>query len=169
MKKILPLVFVGAGILLLLAGIGYWRYTEAIKNPSAAPLPDQIANLPLIVKITGKQAEIELARLHQKSFPLTSAAVGTYGSEHQVMLWVSGVPVTPLAGRILVSMRDKIAEGRSPFTPTNELNDGKRTVYKLEGMGQRHFYFQSGKLLVWMAASPELADQALGEILKFYP
>jgi hypothetical protein len=50
-----------------------------------------------------------------------------------------------------------------------ELKDGNRLIYELEGMGQRHYYFQSGKLLIWMAANPELAEQAITEILKFYP
>ena len=153
----------------MLAGMGYWRYDEAIKNPSAARLPEQITNLPLTSKSIGQQAVWELIRMHQKGFPLSSAAVGMYGGEHQVMLWVSGAPVTLLAGRMLASMRDKIAEGRSPFTPTSEWKDGNRIIYEMEGTGQVHFYFQSGKLLVWMAANPELAEQALTEILKFYP
>jgi hypothetical protein len=169
MRKIFPLALISAGLFFLLAGIGYWSFDEAIRNPSAARLPEQITNLPLAGKTTGQQAVWELTRLHQKGFPLASAAVGTYGGEHQVMLWVSGAPITPLAGRMLVSMRDKLAEGRSPFTPTGERVDGNRLIYELEGMGQLHFYFQSGKLLVWMAANPELAEQALAEILKFYP
>jgi hypothetical protein len=36
-------------------------------------------------------------------------------------------------------------------------------------MDQLHFYFQSGKQLIWMSANPDLADQALEEVLKFYP
>lgn len=169
MRTIFPLALIGTGLFLVLAGMGYWRYDEAIKNPSAAPLPDQITNLPLTDKSTGQQAIWELTRMHQKEFPLASAAVGMYGTDHQVMLWVSGAPITPLAGRILVSMRDKIAEGRSPFKPTGERLDGDRLIYELKGTGQVHFYFQSGKLLVWMAANPELAEQALTEISKFYP
>jgi hypothetical protein len=124
MKKAFPLALIGAGLFLLLAAAGSWRFDEAIRNPKAAGLPDQITDLPLIGKTTGQQARLELTRLHQKDFPLTSAAVGSYGEEHQVMLWVSGAPVTPLAQRLLVSMRDKIAEGKSPFTPSGERKDG---------------------------------------------
>jgi hypothetical protein len=130
---------------------------------------EQVTNLRLSVKSTGQQAVWELTRLHQKEFPLASAAVGSYGAEHQVTLWVSGAPIRSLAGRMLATMRDKIAEGRSPFTSLGEIKDGNRLIYVLVGMGQKHFYFQSGKLLIWMAASPELADQALAEVLKFYP
>jgi len=169
MRKIFPRALIGAGLFLLIAGISYWRFDKAIENPTAAPLPEQISDLPLASKMTGNQAGIELTRLHQKNFSLTSAAVGSYGTEHQVMLWVSGVPVSPLAGRMLVSMRDKIAQGRSPFTPVSERKDGNRLIYELEGMGQLHFYFRSGNLLVWMAANPKLAERALGEVLDFYP
>src|SRR5574341_794601 len=169
MRKIFPLALIIAGLFLISATIGYWRFDEAIKNPSAARLPERISNLPLSGKTTGQKAVWELTRLHQKGFPLVSAAVGMYGAEHQVMLWVSGAPITPLASRMLASMRDKIAEGRSPFTPTGEWKDGNRMIYKMEGMGQMHYYFQSGNLLVWMAANPDLAEQALGEVLDFYP
>ena len=169
MRKIFPLALIGAGLCLLLAGMGSWRLDEAIKNPSAARLPEQITNLPLTDKSTGQQAIWELTRMHQKRFPLASAAVGMYGNDHEVMLWVSGAPITLLAGRMLVSMRDKIGEGRSPFTPTGERVDGDRLIYELGGTGQVHFYFQSGKLLVWMAANPDLAEEALDEVLTFYP
>jgi hypothetical protein len=169
MRKIFPLALIVAGLFLISATIGYWRFDEAIKYPSAAPLPEQVTDLPLAGKSTGQQAVWELTRLHQKGFPLASAAVGMYGTEHQVTLWVSGAPIRSLAGRMLATMRDKIGEGRSPFTSLGELKDGNRLIYELEGMGQRHYYFQSGKLLIWMAASPELADQALAEVLKFYP
>ena len=169
MRKIFPLALIFAGILLISATIGYWRFDKAIQHPSAAPLPEQVTNLPLANKSTGQQAVWELTRMHQKGFPLASAAVGMYGNDHQVMLWVSGAPIAPLAGRMLVSMREKIAEGRSPFTPSGERVDGDRLIYELEGTGQVHFYFQSGKLLVWMAANPDLAEEALDEVLTFYP
>ena len=37
------------------------------------------------------------------------------------------------------------------------------------GVGQRHFYFQAGKRVVWLAANRRFADAALDEALKFYP
>ncbi len=36
-------------------------------------------------------------------------------------------------------------------------------------MGQRHFYFQSAAQVIWLAADPEMAEQALKEALAFYP
>ena len=169
MRKLFPFLLIAVGLALILAGVGYWRFGEATQNPAAAPLPDQVANLSLTSESTGRAAVQEVTRMHGKGFPLVSAAVGNYGAQHQVTLWVSGAPISSIAGSMLTAMRDKIAEGRSPFTALGERADGSRVVYELEGMGQRHYYFQSGALLVWMAADPALAEQALSEILKFYP
>jgi hypothetical protein len=65
-------------------------------------------------------------------------------------------------------MQKRIAEGKSPFTPINEINQRNSKVYVLEGMGQKHYYFQSKNLVIWLAANPALADEALQQILEVY-
>jgi hypothetical protein len=42
-------------------------------------------------------------------------------------------------------------------------------VYQVEGLGQAHYYFQSGDLIIWLAADKALADTSLAELLAFYP
>jgi hypothetical protein len=66
-------------------------------------------------------------------------------------------------------MRDRIASAESPFTPLAERSDGQRTVYELEGMGQHNYYFQSGDLVIWLAADQQYAEVALQQLLAFYP
>ncbi len=169
MKRYLPFFLISAGVLLFVAASGSWFLEAALQNPTAAPLPGKIIELPLTSELDGNPAVSELTRMHGKGFPLTSAAIGMYGSEHQITIWVSGTPFTPITSRMTDSMRTRIAESNSPFTPVSERIDGKRTVFELEGMGQKQYYFQSGKLLVWMAAAPDLSTQALEQVLKFYP
>jgi len=60
-------------------------------------------------------------------------------------------------------------QGGSPFTPVEQFNQGARTIYVLEGMGQMHFYFQSKNLVIWLAADPAVADAAIKQILEAYP
>ena len=67
------------------------------------------------------------------------------------------------------AMRERIAEGNSPFTPLSQTTDKNRTVYVLEGMGQKHFYFQSKNLVVWVAVEPALAEAVIQQILEAYP
>jgi hypothetical protein len=160
---------IALGGLLLIATIGYWRFTAAIDRPAAAVLPQTLAGLPLTTATYGPQAVTEIARLHGKRFPLTAGAMGVYGSQKQAILWVAEVPVNLMAARMVEAMQEKIAEGTSPFTPDGERQDGKRIIYELTGMGQKHFYFQSAAQVVWLAADPEIAEQALREALTFYP
>lgn len=168
MRTYICYALIGLGIILILVSGGIYLYSSGTIQPGAAPLPDQVAGLPLSMKMTGTQATEEFDMLHDQHFPLTSGAVGMYGDQ-KVALWVGGAPFNFMAAGMVTAMRDKISEGRSPFTPLDEFKDGGRTIYALEGMGQKHFYFQSKNLVVWLAADPSIADEALKQILEAYP
>lgn len=169
MKRFLPGLLIAAGFLLALSGVGYARLARQIANPGEATLPASLADLSLAQATTGWPATVEIARLHRQEFPLTSGALGVYGEGRQVTLWVAGAPLELLAERMLAEMRARIAEGESPFTPAGERRDGERPVYELDGLGQKHFYFRSGDRLIWLAADPALAEEALRQALAFYP
>lgn len=156
------------GVMLILGSGGIYLLTTGVIQPTVAPLPDQLVGLPLTMKMTGKQATEEFEILHNQHFPLTSGSVGMYGNK-QAVLWVGGAPFDFMAEGMVNAMHDKIAEGNSPFTPIGEFNNGERIVYLLEGMGQRHYYFQSKNLVIWLAADPSVADEALQQILEVYP
>jgi hypothetical protein len=121
----------------------------------------------------GPEAVAEVTRLHGKEFPLISGAMATYG-EGVVLLWVSGAPASPMAAGMVRAMTDKIADAsagsaRSPFTPVGRRQMDGRTVYELSGMGQRHFYFQSGSFVIWLAADDAIAEGAIKDVMEFYP
>ena len=42
-------------------------------------------------------------------------------------------------------------------------------IFELDGLGQRHYYFRSGLLVIWIAVNNDLAEDALSELLMFYP
>ncbi len=168
MRRIGPIVVIGMGILLILT-VGAWLYlNNLINHPTIVPLPDRVAELPLTTKLTGTDATEEFSMLHKKQVPLTSGAVGVYG-DNQIALWIGGTPLEFMAAELVVAMHDKISEGNSPFTRIAERRNGGRTIYALEGMGQRHYYFQSNNLVIWLAVEPALADKALQQILEAYP
>lgn len=158
-----------AGTTILFVSVGYLLFLRAVESPGVEPLPERLADLPLTEQVRGAPAVVEVNRMHGKEFPLTSGAVGIYGDGRQATIWVSGEPVGLMANRILIAMRDKIAEGNSPFTSLGERKVGGRSVYELEGLDQKHYYFQSANLVIWLAADANLAEQALGQSLEFYP
>lgn len=169
MKKILPLIAVIGGLLLILIGGGVLYINQATGSPGAVPLPDSLAGLDITLKSEGGHALDEFRRLHRQDFPLVGGAVGSYGLSMDAKLWVAETLFEFMSERMTTAMRDKIAMVDSPFTPLGEFQAGDRTVYELEGMGQKHYYFQSGKLIIWLAADAEIAEQAIQETLEFYP
>ena len=166
-SRILAIVFITAGILILTVGLGFILSFNA--NPDHPQLPNKIAELPISNLTTGQQALYEINQLHGKSFPLVTGSVGTYGLENQVIIWVAAAADESKASEILKSMHDRIAEGKSPFLPTDDIPYGNRTVYILEGLGQKHFYFRSRELIVWTAVNADLYQAALQQVLDYYP
>lgn len=157
------------GVILLAGSLIFVYLTRPNANPEASKLPRSIASLPLKTAAYGPEAVAEITRLHGKEFPIDSGAMGMYGDTNQISLWVAGFSTNSIASQIVSAMEEKIALGNSPFTPTEQLEVGNRTIYYLDGMGQKHIYFQSGNLVLWLAADPTVADEAIHQILEVYP
>lgn len=167
MKRIFPLALITFGILLSLGALSQLYLNNRVSLSTGLDLPNRIAGLSLTESKSGDQAISEFTDLHGKSFPVTSGAVGTYGNR-DITLWVASTASDSVALELTNAMQDRIAEGTSPFTPVDEINHRNRKVYALEGMGQKHYYFQSKNLVIWLAAEPGLADEALLQILEVY-
>ncbi|NOX62341.1 MAG: hypothetical protein GXP42_10430 [Chloroflexi bacterium] len=169
-KRYGGIILIVVGALLLTVSLGLLWFTETIAEPEAVDLPETIAGLPLVQSSYGREAVAEVARLHDKQFPLSSGAFGMYRDQNaMVMLWVTGAPMQFMAARMLSDMERSIAEGESPFTPIGVREISGRKIYELTGTGQRHFYFRSGSLLIWVAADEPVAEVALVQVLAAYP
>ena len=168
-KRLLAGGMIAVGVILIISALFFGSAKEFIANSNTANLPDSLADIPLTTVIYGPEAVQEITRLHGKEFPLISGAMGVYGSSNQATLWVAGFDNISTAAQILRAMQEKIASANTPFTPTGEEQTGGRTVYLLDGMGQKHIYFQSSSLVVWLAADPKISEQAIEQILMFFP
>ena len=168
MKRILVPLLILVGTAITLSAFGWFVFEQKIANPAPVSIPNSLTGLPLTDRMTGKQAAFDFSQLHGKRFPLTSGAVGVYG-DHQATLWVAGAPLKGMAVEMVNAMRDKIAEGRSPFISVGEISDDRRTIYSLEGMGQKHFYFRSGNLVIWLAVDAGFDETALQQLKEYYP
>ena len=169
MKKFFTFLIATTGLLLIFIGGGVLYIYQSTINPQAVNLPDSIASSEIVLKSESWPAIKEIQRLHQQDFPLSGGAVGSYGMNQESKLWVSESPFHFMAKRMTRAMLNKIASVNSPFTPTGEFQDGKRTVYELDGMNQKHYYFQSGKLVIWLATDADTAEQSIQDALNFYP
>ena len=168
MKRGFPIGLVVLGTLLTIGAISWLYFENATGNSATIYLPDQLATLPRTDYRTGAQAMAEFESLHGKQFPLISGAIGIYGDQ-QITVWAAFTSSELIASQMVESMRKRIAEGNSPFTPLTQDNNNNRLVYVLEGMGQKHFYFQSKNLVIWVAVEPALADTVIQQTLEVYP
>lgn len=160
------IVIISLGVLVQLGSLAYLLASD---QADTLTLPQTLAELPLTNATYGPEAVTEINRLHGKEFPLTAGAMGTYtdGQAHAT-LWVSQFASRAVAQQIVDAMRDKIAEGRSPFESIGTQPVGARLIYELDGLGQKHFYFQSNDLVIWLAVDPASAGRALPQTLEVY-
>lgn len=162
------LILLGGALLLTLVVFSFIGFPQP-KQKSDMVLPPQLSGLSLSKQITGSAAVSEFTELHGKTLAVVGGAKGIYGEWGAATMWVAEAESETAARQLLTDMEAKIAEGRSPFTPQASMVVNDRTIYVLEGMGQSHFYFLSGKALIWLAATPSIAGQALQDALNFYP
>ena len=168
MKRAFSLGLIAVGILLISGAMAWSYFKDRVSQPVAVSLPSTIAGLQMTDSKTGAQAMAEFENLHGKQFPITSGSIGIYGNQ-QITLWAAGVYSNSMALDMVKAMREKIAKGNSPFTPLEQFHLGNRSIDVLEGMGQKHYYFQSKNLVIWLAVSPALADPVLQQILEVFP
>ncbi len=169
LRRLVSLVLMTLGGLLL-AGAGLYVYVQQqTANPSSAPLPPKVGGLPLVASRTGKVAAEEIARMHRNPFPMSAAAVGIYQGEYEAQLWISGLPFSWMAHRMTASMADRIATlPDQPFRLLGQQEIGTYIIYQAEGLGQQHYFFTIGNLVVWLAVDEAIASTALHDVLQFY-
>lgn len=158
------MIFIGT--ILVVSSLLFWPSAKG--KEGSVSIPKLIAGLALSTVNYGPQAVAEITQLHQKDLGAVSGAMGKYGNNNQLTLWAARFSTSTTAGQMVSAMREKITPGKFPFSPTGSIQIKGRTIYKLEGMGQKHFYFQSDDLVIWLAADGELAEQALNDVLTYY-
>ncbi len=146
-------------ILLLLA--------ESVLAASGLVVPQELAGLPLAHSQQGIEARGEIERLHGKSIPIKDGYVAHYGTQPPTaMLYVSQAREEKVARQQVEQMTARIQGSNGPFTHLRESTGFGMTVYSTLGQGQVHYYFRRGATVVWVAADPIIAQQALADAAK---
>lgn len=139
---------------------------------SAPPaIPVTLGGLPRTHMLEGNDALREINRLHGKSIPARGGFVAHYERDGAVaMLYVSRAYLGPLAHWQLTRMIEGIRKGASnaegQFTHLRVREQDGVTFYSALGLGQIHYFYRSGATMVWLAADPGVARQALGDTLR---
>jgi hypothetical protein len=162
--RIVLFSLMGLGLLLILAGSVWLLANWLVIGQGNLTTPATLVDLPLSRQITGQAALDDIERLHGTNIPMVDGAVAYYDNG-QAILWISSTWLPSMAARQVEVMTDRIAEGRSPFTPVGTRQADELIIYELIGLGQTHYYFQLERQVVWLAVSSHLAEQSLTELI----
>ncbi len=128
------------------------------------PAPVRLAGQPLTAFVQGQEARATIASLHASGFPLEDPWIATYG-EGRAIVWHSAAPEVATAAGQVRRMRERIADGGSPFEDPYPV-PGADGVYGTAGMGQVHYFFSRGAGVWWLSVDPSLARRALDLLLR---
>lgn len=134
-------------------------------------LPPTLSEWRLGAVVTGDAAIASVERLHGKDLGagIIEAWVGEYGGAPggpaAATVWVSRSPDAAAARELYVRMTERIGEGNSPFTGLRPIEDTDVEGYRLEGMGQAHYYFLLDDDVYWLAVDADAAVTALDDLV----
>lgn len=174
MRKALVVNTVVLGGLLLLAiavlAVNTVPPQRAPASGEKFDLPPALAGLRLEEAVTGRAALEEINRLHGRPIFSGSGVIARYrGEAGMATLWIARARSPLQATWLLWRMNRRMRGGTRVFSAPRQLEVQGRMVFVTEGLGQRHLYYQSGALLLWLAAPPAIADEALQQLLRRFP
>lgn len=160
------------GLLVIAAAVvaALWLSVDATgTHPADSTLraPQALAGEPLVASVRGPAALEEIARLHGRRLDAADALVARYAGG--ITVWISASPSSLNAAGLLFQMNRRLGGGTGVFAAPQTQQLSGRTVFTTTGLGQRHYYYQSGHTVVWLAAPAPLADDVLQTLLMTYP
>lgn len=151
---------VGLAALLLWAGV----FSCAQKH--SALLPTNLKGLRLQNTVQGQAAEAMINRLHNKEVTAKDNYIGHYqGQGAKAVLYVSKFQSQQEAEALLASMSDRIKTNSNTFGHFRRMSARGLTVYSVLGLGQVHYFYQEGHVLIWLAVDPTVAQETFEAVL----
>jgi len=120
-------------------------------------MPEQLAGMKLVKHLEGKEAVSQMNQLHGTDIGVTGGFLAEYaGASQRLSVWVGKTNGEAAAAELLRIMTDKIAAGNPTFTGLQKSTLEGKTVFSVQSREGRHYYYQSGDAVVWLAVqAPE--------------
>ncbi len=125
-------------------------------------IPAKLGSLTLTKTMQGADALTELTQMHGGGFDLKGGYRADYaGDGSEATLWVGQAKDAAAAQAMADAMAQKIGAGNPTFSDLQTLNIGGRKLYTVQGQDQQHFFYAVNDKIVWLAADPDQAADAL--------
>lgn len=136
----------------------------AVSSAAYSTIPGQLDGLQRGETMVGSQALADLEQLHVKGVGLSNGWIAHYGKGAVIYVGITRDNAT--ASQLFQAMTSRIGAGNQYFKNLQQLQFGGKQVYTVTGQGQRHYYYQQGREVVWIAAPPGREEQFLKEALQ---
>ena len=132
------------------------------------PLPNEISGLKLDKKLTGKDANDFLSRMHSGEVGSAKNEIGFYsGDQGGATIYVSYFEDKFQARDEESKMTDKISLGKSAYTNGIQYYIDGQKIFKCTGYSQSHFIFSLEANLYWLTADTEIDRKLLSDYLEY--
>lgn len=133
----------------------------------ALTFPNEVAGLKLVNLSQGKEALSQINKLHGKEIALKNGYVLNYQrKEERATIWISESKNVKEAEILLEQMVKGIKKGSRIFGHFREEKVGENLVYSVLGMGQKHFLYQKGDKVFWVAVNWDIAQKFSEKVQK---
>lgn len=141
--------------------------------------PNKLSQMKLASVVEGQQALAQVYQLHGVNLGLASAYIAEYShtfnpyhaNDERATVWVGKADSSGTAAALLERMRSGIAKGGSPFSSPEKLTVDGQEIFRTEGMGDTHFFYQSPlkqEEVVWLTIKSVNPVVILEEALKLF-
>jgi hypothetical protein len=144
-------------VILLLSTVIYIKSTTDDSEESEEFLfPQSIGDLFIESQYSDEQAKIDIKNMHMGDFNFSKGYIAVYEDDlgKSAYFWVSEFETKAEAKETTERMTDKIFRVDTPFSnPTEQQVNSSEIdyVYYTYGIGQDHYYWNNGRLVIWMA------------------
>ncbi len=133
-------------------------------------VPERLGDLQLVGSIKGAEALAQTSRLHGTDIELASAYIVEYvrGTE-RVTIWVGRAESSNAGASLIKRMLQAIEKGGSGFTNLQRLTIAGHEVFRVDGPGGEHFFYNSREQrerVVWLTVEAADALPILERALK---
>lgn len=157
-----------ARVLASLAGASFFYAAYALGTPLEPA--EALGSLRLMHALRGNEALQAINRLHGKELASAEGYVAHYEKNGLVaMLYVSRPARSSMSAAQIEKMAAGIRTGKTPFSHLKARERKGTTVYSAIGQGQIHYFYRRGADVIWIAADPPVAKEALEQFLQRDP
>ncbi len=135
-------------------------------------VPEQLGTLELISSSEGSEALAQIGRLHGTDIKIVSAYIAeyAYGTE-RATVWVGRAESSNAGAELIKRMLQAIEKGGSGFTNLQRLTITDHEVFRVDGPGGEHFFYnsrESREAVVWLAVEAADTLPILEQVLKTF-